>query len=204
MDKKTKERIVEAAIDLFSKKGFEAVSMQDIAREVGIKKASIYSHFESKEQLMDTILQHFMYEFSRPAKLDYGNAGLLKANGFEGIMYNGWQEYARRMKDPTMQKIFRIINFEQHRNKAIRDFYIRLIMEGPIESWEELFSRMVENKVFKQCDPKMMALEFYGVCVYIYVRFFLLEPETTYDSFMSKADPLMAKHISIFYEANKA
>ncbi|MGZ7095989.1 MAG: TetR/AcrR family transcriptional regulator, partial [Methanobacterium sp.] len=45
IEKNTKERIFDAAIKLFAQYGFEGTSMREIAEEVGIKKASMYSHF---------------------------------------------------------------------------------------------------------------------------------------------------------------
>ncbi|WP_082397975.1 TetR/AcrR family transcriptional regulator [Methanobrevibacter arboriphilus] len=45
----TKEKIFNVAIDLFSKKGYNQVSMREIATEVGIKEASIYYHYSKKK-----------------------------------------------------------------------------------------------------------------------------------------------------------
>ena len=41
----TKQEILNAALDLFSVQGFEATSISQIANAVGIRKASLYSHF---------------------------------------------------------------------------------------------------------------------------------------------------------------
>ena len=43
----TKQQILEAAVELFSEKGFEAASMSEIADTVGIKKASLYCHYNA-------------------------------------------------------------------------------------------------------------------------------------------------------------
>ncbi|MFG3437591.1 TetR family transcriptional regulator [Nonomuraea sp. NPDC047897] len=48
----TSERILEAARALFSARGYRATSMQAIADEVGITKAALYYHFESKEEIL--------------------------------------------------------------------------------------------------------------------------------------------------------
>jgi len=55
----TKERIFNEAINLIATKGFESVSMRDIAEEVGIKVSSIYNHFSSKAEILDTIYGYF-------------------------------------------------------------------------------------------------------------------------------------------------
>lgn len=52
-----KEKIKETAIELFYKKGYFAASLSDVANHIGIRKASIYHHYPSKESLLLSILQ---------------------------------------------------------------------------------------------------------------------------------------------------
>jgi AcrR family transcriptional regulator len=49
--------IIVEALDLFSERGYEGVSMRDIAAKVGIKASSLYNHFSSKADLFDSIVQ---------------------------------------------------------------------------------------------------------------------------------------------------
>lgn len=64
----TKRRIFETAIDLFSSKGYSAVGVRDVADAVGIKSASIYCHFESKDAILNYAYRHFqdLYRSARP------------------------------------------------------------------------------------------------------------------------------------------
>ena len=50
----TKDRILEIALDLFSKRGFSAVSIRDISSTVGIKESTIYYYFTNKQDIFDT------------------------------------------------------------------------------------------------------------------------------------------------------
>lgn len=54
-ENKTKEKIIEAARKLFSEKGFEGVSMEDIAQASGVRKSLIYYYFPSKEVLFEEV-----------------------------------------------------------------------------------------------------------------------------------------------------
>jgi len=56
----TKRKIIETAILLFSEKSYNKVSTRDIAKLVGIRPASLYSHFESKDDILDHIYK--LYE----------------------------------------------------------------------------------------------------------------------------------------------
>lgn len=53
----TKERIITASEDFFSKYGYYGTSMSDISKATGVQKSSLYSHFESKEQLFLSVYQ---------------------------------------------------------------------------------------------------------------------------------------------------
>lgn len=49
MAKDTKERILMAALDMFSQKGYEGTSIRELAASLGLVKSGIYKHYESKE-----------------------------------------------------------------------------------------------------------------------------------------------------------
>ena len=52
----TREDIITALLNLGEEKGLANVSLSDIALEVGIRKASIYSHFESQQAMVDAMI----------------------------------------------------------------------------------------------------------------------------------------------------
>ena len=53
----TKQEILKAALDLFSRQGFEATSISQIAGVVGIQKASLYSHFANKQAILEALVK---------------------------------------------------------------------------------------------------------------------------------------------------
>ena len=53
---KTRDEILKVALDLFSVNGYEATSISQIADAVGIRKASLYSHFSSKQEILDNVV----------------------------------------------------------------------------------------------------------------------------------------------------
>lgn len=52
----TREKILEAAAQIFSEKGFHAASMQEIASAVNLQKASLYHHISSKQEILLELL----------------------------------------------------------------------------------------------------------------------------------------------------
>ncbi len=55
----TREKILEVSLELFSQRGYSAVSIRDICKCVGIKESSVYYHFESKQNIFDELLNQF-------------------------------------------------------------------------------------------------------------------------------------------------
>jgi AcrR family transcriptional regulator len=55
----TKERLLSRAIELFAVKGYDAVSVRDITRSLGLNEASLYNHYASKEDLLLAIFRRF-------------------------------------------------------------------------------------------------------------------------------------------------
>ena len=53
----TRQRILDAALDLFGSRGVDAVSLDEIAREVGVRKQTVLYWFPSKDELVDAVLE---------------------------------------------------------------------------------------------------------------------------------------------------
>jgi AcrR family transcriptional regulator len=56
----TREKIMDAAIKLFSDRGYKEVSMRDLAKMVGIKASSIYNHFPSKHRILQSLYDFYV------------------------------------------------------------------------------------------------------------------------------------------------
>ena len=53
----TKERIMETALELFAQSGYLGTSMNDIAKQLGITKAALYKHYNSKQEILNRIVE---------------------------------------------------------------------------------------------------------------------------------------------------
>ncbi|CDP87612.1 MULTISPECIES: TetR/AcrR family transcriptional regulator [Mycolicibacterium] len=61
----TRERLVEAAVQLFTRHGFAGTSLQMIADELGFTKAAIYYHFRTREQLLTAVLDPVLQQMQQ-------------------------------------------------------------------------------------------------------------------------------------------
>ncbi|HYK73034.1 MAG TPA: TetR/AcrR family transcriptional regulator [Pseudoneobacillus sp.] len=64
-----KKLIMDKALELFAKQGFEATSIQQITEHCGISKGAFYLSFKSKDELILALIDHFMTEFT--TNIDY-------------------------------------------------------------------------------------------------------------------------------------
>jgi len=103
---KTKEKIILAAIVRFSDKGYDNVSMRDIAADVGIKAASIYNHFPSKRDILKSI-----YSFYNEKHISF---------------FINTEEPLRRLEKESFHDVFNKINF--NRPPEIQDTLERVIL----------------------------------------------------------------------------
>ncbi|MDO5133854.1 MAG: helix-turn-helix domain-containing protein, partial [Eubacteriales bacterium] len=56
MAKDTKERILTAALEMFSEKGYDGTNLRDLSASLGLVKSGIYKHYESKEEIWNALL----------------------------------------------------------------------------------------------------------------------------------------------------
>lgn len=59
-----KAEIIKTATKLFKEKGYSAVTMRDLATEMGIKAASLYNHISSKQEILSEIIISLAEEFT--------------------------------------------------------------------------------------------------------------------------------------------
>ncbi|MBQ8121502.1 MAG: TetR/AcrR family transcriptional regulator [Ruminococcus sp.] len=103
------EEILLAAFDLAAQKGLGNVSMSQIAEKAGIRKASVYNHFSSKEELIEEM---YIYLRSR-AKNGLSGAidpqSLIQKKSAREILLISVKNYAKMNEDENMQKFYKLV-----------------------------------------------------------------------------------------------
>ena len=92
-----KEEIVGAALNVARKRGFDAVTARDVAKELGVSVSPIFTYFDSMEQLRAEV-----YEFAKSCYRDYIERGLTEEIPFLGV----WHQYiAFAHEEPELYKL---------------------------------------------------------------------------------------------------
>ncbi|MBQ8927559.1 MAG: TetR/AcrR family transcriptional regulator [Oscillospiraceae bacterium] len=154
-----KEEILYAALALASEHGAQAVSMSQIAQRVGIRKASLYSHFASKDEIFAA-----MYELLREraagqphAVRDYG--ALFEGRTLEEILLTCFAEYAHFLRDPDMLCFFRVL----YTQRSISPAAAQILLEESqrmIAATRDLFYALVVHGRMRGEDTDTAALSY--------------------------------------------
>ena len=193
-EKTTKEKIFEAAIDLFAKKGFDATPMREIAEAVGIKKASLYSHYKSKNEIMDSIFKYFKKELMKMRPPEAQN--LEKIDKITPEVFRQRANLTLSIfKNPIMEKIFRIISSEQFRDKRARIIILECLIHEPYSFSKKVLEIMINKGTIAKIDPDIKAMEFQYSIYTLFMEYLLLRSN---NSDTSGIEELIEKHLNYF------
>jgi len=195
----TKEKILECATRLFAEKGFSSISIRTLAKEVGITEGSIYNHFKSKKEILETILKNHEEQL-----LEIMPTGKTLIEAYER---NDWKPlWAKRIdymrENPQFSaknlEISKILTQEQYRNpkasQIVNDYYIH----APLEATKVLIDYLKEKKELPEnCDSEVLAMT-YQYPIYGLVQEYLIAIATG-DNGNTVLDK-MEKYIRYFWE----
>lgn len=197
----TKERILEEALTLFSRKGYKGTSIKNIADAVGIKDSSLYKHFKSKREIFDTIVQnmkdrmeHLSEEIGLPTENDFAKAA--KAYGelsLEGLLLLSEKTFHFYLTDDFVSRFWRVANMEQYQNTELYEIFRTIFMEESIAYQTQLFDAMLEKGIFRQGNPQAMAMNFYAPI------FFLLSKYNGMQEKEEEAQEILRRQVEEFY-----
>ena len=112
---------------------------------------------------MDQIFEYFQHSIvAKGGRSEKSVDAALDALGLEGLMNASSAFFEESTSNLKLQKIWRIIVMELPRNQHIHDYYVKNNWDSPLAMWEQVFTRAVEKKLIRPCDPKFMAMEFFA------------------------------------------
>ena len=165
----TKQIILEEALNLFSRKGYESTSVADIAQAVGIQAAALYKHYKNKQDIFDAILHEMIERYER-----YTNT--IQLNGSEpdkdSDFFMGINEeqlinigiglFSYFLHDEYTCKARKMLTIEQYNNTHISSIYIKQYFDDPLDFQSRMFDMFIQSSRVLPGDSKIMALHFYA------------------------------------------
>lgn len=197
----TKKKILEVSLALFAQKGFDGVSVREIAKEVGVRESALYKHYKNKEDILDKIIEEMIssirngYELRHvPETLTEGVAEGYRNISEEQLCEMSWSIFKMFTEEPKLSNFRRLLMREQFHNKTFAKYYDKFFIEGVIESQAKTFLQLVDSGLFRKADERIIALHFYGPIMLLFQQ---------YDCEPKKKDEIkemLFKHVRAFGE----
>ena len=161
----TRDEIQEVALDLFSVNGYEATSISQIADAVGIRKASLYSHFSSKQEILDNVVKSVLdgyAEHSIFASADWDDPEFTRDKmGMDAetaaAMIKGQVRYI--VHDPAISRGRKMLMIEQFRNEELAILQSRMNYDDVLKYFEGMIRFLIRSNVLRNADPWIMAAQ---------------------------------------------
>ena len=194
---KTKQRILDAALELFSTQGFEATSIAQIADAVGVRKASLYSHFESKQDILDRLIESIMEDYAKHSVRSPANR-IGDELDPDGVVRLVTEQIRYIVHDEHVSRARKMLTIEQYRNPQLAELKTKQSYTDVLAFAEALMDRLVSEGRLKPLDTQMMAAQF-AFPISVWMSLCDREPEREDEAF-----GLIDRHIRQFFEAFKA
>ena len=145
------DEVLDAALELFTQKGFAATRVADIAARAGISKGAVYLYFPSKEAILEGLVRRAVTPIADHA------LGLIKH--FEGdprfAVSMVMKMIGGRLSDPKLLAIPRLIIREVVNFPHLAEMYRREVLDRVIPVVETLIRRGVDQGYLRQVDPNL-------------------------------------------------
>ncbi len=153
---RTRQAILDAALDLFADKGYFGTSLRDVAAAVGVRESALYNYFAGKDALFDALLEaHQHTKNERLTALLEGpiTDGRALLEQLAATMIQGFVE-------PREQKLFRILMSDGVRLAKVGRINLYERMASGRERLHELLRRLAREGWLRRADPTLLGIAF--------------------------------------------
>lgn len=154
----TKERILAAALEMFSQNGYAGTNIRELSASLGLVKSGVYKHYESKEAiwnaLLDQMIAYYGEHFGSPDHLPPVPDSPEELTRLTMHMVN------ITVHDEKIIMTRKVLTLEQFRDDRARDLATKHFLTGLTEMFTQIFTGMMEKGVLRKDDPKMLAFAY--------------------------------------------
>jgi TetR/AcrR family fatty acid metabolism transcriptional regulator len=153
----TRSKIIKSGLKVFTRKGYFKTTVDDIAKEVGIAKGTVYLYFKDKPSLyISTIEEHFAgaISFLEEIKVEEVSSTYKLRK-----IADAWYDYMLKYKSSFAMFTMENLNLSRKIMKALKPLIPKHIakMTGVVA---EIIDEGIKQKEFRQVEPRIAALHF--------------------------------------------
>ncbi len=175
----TKERILAAALELFSQNGYAGTNIRELSASLGLVKSGVYKHYESKEAiwnaLLDEMIAYYGAHFGSPEHLPPAPDSL------EGLVDMTMRMVNVTIRDEKIVMTRKVLTLEQFRDERARELATRHFVTGLSDMFARIFRSMMDRGLLREDDPGMLAFA-YTAPISSLIHLCDREPEKTADA----------------------
>ena len=175
----TKERILEAALEMFSQNGYAGTNIRELSASLGLVKSGVYKHYESKEAiwnaLLDEMIAYYGEHFGSPEHLPPVPDSLEELTRLTMQMVN------ITAHDKKIVMTRKVLTLEQYRDIRARELATKHFLTGLTEIFTQIFAGMMDKGLILRDDPAMLAFA-YTTPISALIHLCDREPEKTEDA----------------------
>ena len=152
-----RQSIIQLAFELFMEKGYESTSINDILKAANLSKGGLYHYFESKEDILDSVLAYLI------------DIDIKRAQPFlENHEINPWEKILVMINNPTpehseSEEIQQANEYAQKRPYSIFDYRAKeLSAEASVSFLARIIGEGIASGDFQTDLPEEMAEILYG------------------------------------------
>ncbi len=154
----TKERILEAALEMFSQNGYVGTNIRELSATLGLVKSGVYKHYESKEAIWNALLDQMIAYYAD----HFGSAEHLPPvpDSLEGFVTMTMQMVNLTVRDEKIIMTRKVLTLEQYRDVRARELATKHFLTGLTEIFTQIFMGMMEKGLLRKDDPEMLAFAY--------------------------------------------
>ena len=198
MAKDTKERILAAALELFSKNGYAGTNIRELTASLGLVKSAMYKHFESKEDIWNTLLDEMIAYYDR----HFGSPEHLPPvpDTLEELAEMTRQMVNFTVHDEKVVMTRKLLTIEQFRDERARDLATKHFLTGLRDMFTPIFRGMMDKGLIRCENPAMVAFA-YTAPISALIHMCDREPEKT-EEMMAQVEAFI-QHFIRTYEVTE-
>jgi len=179
MAKDTKERILAAALEMFSQNGYDGTNIRELSESLGLVKSAMYRHFESKEAIWNALLDEMIAYYGE----HFGSAEHLPPvpDSLEELVDMTMGMVNFTIHDERIIMTRKVLTLEQYRDARARELATKHFLTGLTDMFTHVFTGMMEKGLLRMDDPKMLAFA-YTAPISALIHLCDREPEKTEDA----------------------
>lgn len=190
----TKERILAAALEMFSKNGYTGTNIRELSASLGLVKSGVYKHYESKEAIWNALLDQMITYYGER----FGSAEHLPPvpDSLEGLVAMTLRMVDFTIHDENVIKTRKLLTIEQFRDERARELATKHFLTGLTEMFTPILAGMMDKALLRRDDPAMLAFA-YTAPISALIHLCDREPDKT-DEAMARIEAFSRHFVRIY------